>query len=127
MSYAARVLGTGLRRVLGAQVILALLAGAGAVWTGTPPLPRFGAALAGGAVAMLGTLLLAYTVMRADARAGAAQAQLWLYGGAAARFLLAIVLLGVGLGVLGLPPLPFLAGFGVGQVAFLVPGISSGL
>ncbi len=76
---------------------------------------------------MLGALVLAYSVGRADGKQGAAQAQLWLYGGAVARFVFAIVFLGLGLGVFHVAPLPFLVAFGLGQVAFLAPGISSGL
>jgi len=129
MSYAAQILRKGLRRVLFAQAVLTLLVAGGTAVLGTHPdlWARIGASLAGGLIAVLGTLILAYTVGRADGRGSAAQAQLWLYGGAAARFFLAIVLLGVGLGVLHLAPLPFLIAFALGQVAFLAPGISSGL
>ncbi|UEN99797.1 ATP synthase subunit I [Acidiferrobacter thiooxydans] len=90
-------------------------------------LARLGAALAGGAVAMLGALLLAYSLARADVTHGPAAAQLWLYGGAVARFVLAIAFLALGLGVFHVSPLPFLIAFGLGQAAFLVPGISSRL
>ena len=50
-----------------------------------------------------------------------------LNSGAVARFVFAIVFLGLGLGVFHVAPLPFLVAFGLGQVAFLAPGISSGL
>ncbi len=129
MSYAARVLRKGLRRVLWAQISLTFVVAAVAALDAPRPdvLGRVGAALAGGAVAMLGALLLAYSVARADGTGGPASAQLWLYGGAVARFVLAIVFLGLGLGVFHVSPLPFLIAFGLGQAAFLVPGISSGL
>ena len=129
MSYAARVLRKGLRRVLLAQLSLTLAVAAGAALAAPPHQApgRLGAALAGGAIAMASALVLAYTVGRADGKGGPAQAQLWLLGGAAARFVFAIVLLGVGLGVFHVSPLPFLIAFGLGQAAFLVPGVSSGL
>ncbi|MHB8255518.1 MAG: ATP synthase subunit I [Acidiferrobacter sp.] len=90
-------------------------------------LGSFFAALAGGLIAMVSTLVLAYTVGRTDGKRSAAQAQLWLYGGAAARFVFAIGFLGLGLTVFHLPPPPFLIAFGLGQLAFLAPGISSAL
>lgn len=129
MSYAAYVLRKGARRVLWWQGGIALSVGLVAFFFGGHPdnLARFLAALAGGFVAMSGTLILALTVARTDGGSSSAQAQLWLYGGAAVRFLLALILLGLGLGVLHLAPLPFLVAFGLGQVAFLAPGISSGL
>lgn len=129
MSYAAQILRKGLRRVLVTQVSLTLAVAVVAAFR-APHHHALGpvvAALAGGAIAMLGALVLAYTVGRADGKQGAAQAQLWLYGGAVARFVFAIVLLGLGLGVFHVAPLPFLVAFGLGQVAFLAPGISSGL
>ncbi len=129
MSYAAQILRKGLRRVLLAQVSLTLAVAVVAAFAASPheALGRAVAALAGGAIAMLGALVLAYTVGRADGKQGPAQAQLWLYGGAVARFVLAIVFLGLGLGVFHVAPLPFLVAFGLGQVAFLAPGITSGL
>lgn len=129
MTYAAQILRKGLRRVLFTQAVLAVAVGiVASLWGGHHDAwHRLGAALAGGGVTLLGTAVLGYTVGRADNRGGPVQAQLWLYGGAAVRFLLAIVLLGVGLGVFHVSPLPFLIAFGLGQIAFLAPGISSGL
>lgn len=129
MSYAARELRKGLRRVLWAQISLTFVVAAVAALDAPrhDALARLGAALAGGAVAMLGALLLAYSLARADVTHGPAGAQLWLYGGAVARFVLAIAFLALGLGVFHVSPLPFLIAFGLGQAAFLVPGISSRL
>ncbi|MHB1512151.1 MAG: ATP synthase subunit I [Acidiferrobacter sp.] len=129
MSYATQILRKGLRRVLIAQASLTLAVAVGAALSAShhDALRPVVAALAGGAIAMLGALVLAYSVGRADGKLGAAQAQLWLYGGAVARFVFAIVFLGLGLGVFHVAPLPFLVAFGLGQVAFLAPGISSGL
>ncbi|WP_298134958.1 ATP synthase subunit I [Acidiferrobacter sp.] len=126
MSHAAQGLRKGLRRVLGAQLMLTFIVAAAAALDAPhqDALERLVAAVAGGAIAMLGALSLAYTVGHTDG-AGAG-AQLWLYGGAAARFVLAIAFLGLGLGVLHLSPLPFLIAFGLGQAAYLVPGVSSG-
>ncbi|WP_297361375.1 ATP synthase subunit I [Acidiferrobacter sp.] len=127
MSHAARVLRKGLRRVLWAQISLTLVVAAVAALDASrhDALERLGAALAGGAIAMLSASLLAYSVGRADGTGGPAGAQLWLYGGAIARFVLAITLLGLGLGVFHVSPLPFLIAFVLGQAAFLVPGMSS--
>ena len=88
MSYAARELRKGLRRVLWAQISLTFVVAAVAALDAPhhDALARLGAALAGGAVAMLGALLLAYSLARADVTHGSAAAQLWLYGGAVARF-----------------------------------------
>lgn len=129
MTYAAQILRKGLRRVLFTQLALAVVVGIVAALLGDhhDAWRRLGAALAGGGIALLGTMVLGYTVGRADNRSGPAQAQLWLYGGAVVRFVLAIMLLGVGLGVFHVSPLPFLIAFGLGQIAFLAPGISSGL
>ena len=128
MSYAAKILRKGLRRVLVAQISLTLAVAIVAAFRAHHDALRpIVAALAGGAITMLGALVLAYTVGRADGKQGATQAQLWLYGGAVARFVFAIVFLGLGLGVFHVAPLPFLVAFGLGQVAFLAPGISSGL
>lgn len=129
MTYAAEILRKGVRRVLRWQAGLSVTVGLVVLFDGARSgrLESFCSALAGGAVAMLGTLVLALTIGRADGRQSPAQAQLWLYGGAAGRFVLALVLLGLGLGVLGLSPLPFLAAFALGQVAFMAPGISSRL
>ncbi len=129
MTYAAETLPKGVRRVLrwqaGLSVAVGLVGALGTAHSG--PLELFGSALAGGAVAMLGTLVLALTIGRADVRRSPAQAQLWLYGGAAGRFVLALALLGLGLGIFDLSPLPFLAAFALGQMAFMAPGIQSRL
>lgn len=129
MTYAAETLPKGVQRILRWQAGLSVAVGLVVVFGGAHRggLEPFCSALAGGAVAMLGTLALALTIGRADVHRSPAQAQLWLYGGAAGRFVLALALLGLGLGVLGLSPLPFLAAFALGQMAFMVPGISSRL
>lgn len=129
MTYAAEILRKGVRRVLRWQAGFSVAVGLVVVFGGAHHggLEPFYSALAGGAVAMLGTLTLALTIGRADVHRSPAQAQLWLYGGAAGRFVLALALLGLGLGVLGLAPLPFLAAFALGQMVFMVPGISSRL
>jgi len=129
MTHAARVLRKGVRRVLWWQTGVAIPVGVVSVFLGPHQggLARFLAALAGASIAMLGTFVLAYTIGRTDDKASPAQAQLWLYGGAVARFFLAIILLGLGLGVFRLSPLPFLIAFALGQMAYLAPGISSEL
>ncbi|HUW98217.1 MAG TPA: ATP synthase subunit I [Acidiferrobacter sp.] len=128
MTYAAKTLYRGARRVLWWQAGLTTLAGIVTALLGGPhgAIGRFLAALAGGSIAMLSTVLLVHSVGRTDAQGGSVSARLWLYGGAVTRFLLVIVLIGLGLGLLGLSPLPFLVAFGLGQLAFLAAGLSLG-
>ena len=120
MSYAAESFRQGVRRVLLSQVVLTLLTGAvffvslgsGAAW----------AALYGGAVAVIGTWLLARRVQRTPETPAQTQAagQLALYAGVLPRFIVTLALLGIGIGGLKLFPLPLIAAFAIAQLGFLV-------
>ena len=82
------------------------------------------AALFGGAVAFLNTLLLDWRARRAD-RAGALSARqslAVLYLSAVERFLAVAVLFALGLGALELAPLPLITGFVSGLPALLLMG-----
>ncbi len=123
MKAAADVFSDRVRRVLLWQAATACAVGcASAALVSGPPLSaRLMAALAGGGIAMAGTLILGHSLARADGKDGAA-GQLWLYGGFVLRFLLALALLFVALGVLHLPGVPLVAAFGFGQLMYAMPG-----
>lgn len=79
------------------------------------------AILAGGAVALTNTLLLAWR-MRGDERSAnrSAQGHLWMfYRSSLERFFVVGSLLAAGMGPLGFKPLPLLAGFVLGQFALI--------
>ncbi len=123
MKAAADVLRDRVRRVLLWQAVAACVVGvAGVLAAPGPAAPlRLLAALAGGLIAMLGTLILGYTLERTDDR-NSATGQMWLYGGWGVRFVLALALLFLALGVWHLPGLPLVAAFGLGQVMYAMPG-----
>jgi len=81
------------------------------------------AAVFGGAVALLSAWLLGRRERRASevtrTRPGSEMAVLYI--GAVQRFVLTLVLFAVGMGPLGLSPVPLLAGFALAQLAFLTP------
>ena len=120
MSYAAEDLRQGVRRVLLSQAVLTLVTGAAfLVSLGSAAAL---AALYGGAVAVIGTWLLGRRVQRtpetpAQTLAGA---QFALYAGILPRFIVTLVLLGIGIGGLKLFPLPLIAAFAVAQLGFLI-------
>jgi len=103
------------RRVVLAQVVLTSLvaAGFGAVGGSEPAL----AALYGGMVTIALTVWLAWRVRRAGGPSGG-----WgsIFSGAIARYALAALGVGVGIGLLRLPPLPLLCAFAVTQFGFVV-------
>lgn len=110
MNFAAAKLRKGVRRVLLFQALLTLLvAAAFGVARGRHD---FLSALYGGAVAVLLSAWLGRGVLR-SASLGS------LYANAITRYGAAMVLLGVGLGVLRLAPLPLIAAFAVAQFGFL--------
>jgi hypothetical protein len=114
------------RRVAGLQVVVALLV-AGAVY-GLNGANHAAAVLGGGSVSAINGALLAWRMSRTAMRPadeachpGSAQRQLRLmYFYAAERFLAVVVLLGICMAALGLPPLTVLGGFAMGQAVLLV-------
>lgn len=76
----------------------------------------------GGLLALANSYLLARRVGRAGelARSSPTQGVYALYLGAVQRFVLVLVALGVGMGLLKLPPGPMLAGFAVALAGYLV-------
>ena len=79
------------------------------------------AALYGGGITVLNTWWLGRRVQRAGelARNQPQQGQLALYAGAAQRFVVTLVLLGIGLGWLKLAPIPLILAFAASQLGFL--------
>lgn len=110
-----------LRKLLLVQVVLVLLAALGAqAYCGAFTAAE--AALYGGAIALINTLLQARRAMRAatlagqDARLGA----IGLYAGVVERFVFTLAAFAVGMGVLRLNPPALLIGFAVAQLGFVL-------
>jgi ATP synthase protein I len=104
------------RRVLWTQVLLAAILALGFLaWRGAP---AAAAALYGGMVTLLVTGWLAWRLRRVTARAPQASLGV-IYSSALLRYVAVAGLIGVGLGVLRLAPLPLLSAFAVTQFGFL--------
>lgn len=107
------------RRIIGAQVVVGALVAAGFGVAGS----RIGAqaALYGAFISVFAAVMLRRGVQRASQIAGQdpKTAMLTLYMGAVVRFVLVLILFGVGLAGLKLPPLPMITGFGLTQLAYL--------
>lgn len=107
------------RRVAGVQTVVVLFgAVVGLALYGSV---IAGSMLAGGAVALTNTLLLAWR-MRGNPRSAdrSAQGHLWtFYRSSLERFFVVGALLAAGMGPLGFKPLPLLAGFVLGQMALV--------
>lgn len=84
------------------------------------------AALYGGGIALLNSMLLAWRVKRAGevAKTNPKQSVYILYFGAVERFVVALVGLAVGLGAFKLDPIPALATFAIAQIAYFFDGQS---
>lgn len=119
MSSADLKLRHAMRRLLVLQLVLTtVVALAGYAWHGLPALK---ASLFGGAVAMVGTLVIAWYGRRAE-RAGASVARnaALIYGSAIVRFTTTLVLLLVGIAILRLQPLWLFGGFIASLLAQMV-------
>ncbi len=121
----------GVRRIVGAQALMALLAGLVVVgaqgwnegwWVAT-------SVVYGGAVACTNTLLLIWRLQRCEKRPGLdAGRQLRLfYLSSLERFLVVAALLVMAMVALGLSPLAVAAGFVLGQLTLLVAGFMGGI
>ena len=100
----------GVRRVVLFQALLTLLVAA--VFGYTRDRAEFFSALYGGATAMLLSAWLGFGVWRARGLGS-------LYANAVTRYGIAVLCLGLGMGMLKLAPLPLIAAFGVAQFGFL--------
>jgi ATP synthase protein I len=105
------------RRVLQAQALLTLLIAAGFGFA--RGLPEALAALYGGVITILISGWLARRVRQAGETATPSAGLVVIYSGAVLRYAIVVVLVGTGLGLLQLSPLPLLCAFGVTQFGFL--------
>ncbi len=121
----------GVRRIVGAQALMALLAGLVVVGTQGWNEGWWVAAsvMYGGAVACTNTLLLIWRLRRCEKRPGLdAGRQLRLfYLSSLERFLVVAALLVMAMVALGLSPLAVAAGFVLGQLTLLVAGFMGGI
>jgi hypothetical protein len=104
-------------RVLQAQVLLTLLLAAG-FWF-VRDLPQALAAVYGGATTILITVWLARRVRQAGETATPGAGLVVIYSSAVVRYAAVVVLVGAGIGLLKLSPLPLLCAFAVTQFGFL--------
>ncbi len=120
MTFRAQELVLETRRVVGLQLLIAILVAAGFFVAQGP-----GEALAaayGGLVSVVSTLLLSRGIRKAGtvvARGEKKKSEVILYGGAAMRFLVVLACFGVGLAILELAPLAMVAGFVTVQMVFV--------
>jgi ATP synthase protein I len=110
MNFAAEALRKGVRRVIVLQALLTL--SVAAAFGYARGRHDFMSALYGGAVVVLLSLWLGRGVRRAEGLGA-------LYANAVTRYAAAVVLLGLGLGVLKLAPLSLIVAFAVAQFGFL--------
>jgi hypothetical protein len=105
------------RRVLQAQALLTLLIAGGFGFA--RGLPAVLAALYGGAITILITGWLARRVRQAGETATPGAGLVVIYSSAVLRYAAVVVLIGAGIGLLKLLPLPLLCAFAVTQFGFL--------
>ncbi|MFP4607055.1 MAG: ATP synthase subunit I [Thiohalospira sp.] len=119
MKFATTVLQRSLLRLLGVQAALTAVA-ALAWFSQAGPEPAL-AALYGGGITLAATLLSGWRLLRATEALGSSTTRglAELYIGFAIRFVLALALLALGMGVLELDPLGILTGFAVAQLGYL--------
>lgn len=103
------------RRLIGWQIVTGLVVAAGYHLL-RGPWEALSAAYGGG-LSLAMALLLSTSVALAARSPG--QGQLILYGGAALRFVLVLALFAIGLAVIGLAPIPMVAGFAAVQLVFV--------
>lgn len=75
------------------------------------------AAMYGGMIALIMTVMLGWRLRQASQSASAAK---WLMLGAMERMIMVCVVFAVGIGLLELLPVPILVGFGVAELAYYV-------
>ena len=109
-----------MRKLLLTQLFLvALVAGGSYLQVGRSAAQ---AALFGGCIALVNTLLLGWRVRNAGQRAeqSGARGALTLYLGAVERFVFTLLAFIVGMGMMKLPPLPMLVAFAVAQLGYWI-------
>lgn len=127
MSFAAQVMRRTARRLAMIQLVMTVLvAGVTVLISGLSSdldsaLNLGLAALYGGLVTVSGTLLMAWRIRRAGemGQRSKHQGYVEVYTGAVQKFILTLVLLGVGMGVIKLHPLAIIVGFAFTQLSYL--------
>ncbi|MDZ7752247.1 MAG: ATP synthase subunit I [Gammaproteobacteria bacterium] len=110
------------RMLLAAQLVLVILLTVALVFISG--LPEAEAAAYGGATALTSAWILGFSVRKAAHRARTAPGSETpvLYIGAVVRFVMVLVMFGLGMGVLQLAPGPLLGGFIIAQFGHLING-----
>lgn len=111
------------RLVLQAQVFLTLLVAGGFGFA--HGLLGALASLYGGAITILITGWLAWRVRRVGQTHSPGASLIVIYSSVVVRYTSVVVLVGTGIGVLNLPPLPLLVAFAITQFGFLAGMLSS--
>ena len=122
MSYAAAHLRGNLRRVMTAQALIILAVAGASMLIGGREAAR--AAAFGGLITMFNSILLSRRIeLLGNAPTGDVKRGLLIFlAGAVQRFVLTLGLFAVGLGPLGLQPLPLLLAFGVAHIGYTFSG-----
>ncbi len=109
-----------MRSVLITQLIVSAIVGAAAFAVAGQPAAR--AAVYGGGIAVVNSVLMRRRVQRAGAAAEQtpARSSLTLYLGAVERFVFTLVAFALGMGWLGLAPAPLLVTFALAQLGYVV-------
>lgn len=119
MSFATVVMRRVVRRLFIIQLVLTLIIALS--YLILQSLNGFFAALYGGCITLSGTLLMAWRISRAG-EAGSKEKQqgyIEIYAGVVQKFILTLVLMAIGMGVLKLDPLAVLVGFAITQFSFI--------
>ncbi len=111
---------TSAKRVAGLQIIIAALTAV--VFGGVEGSWAAVSAFFGGFIGLTISLLLRRGVLKANevAQEDPKRGMIVLYVGAVQRFVVVLALFGLGLGMLGMLPLPVVVGFGCAQLAYAV-------
>ena len=119
MSHAARVMRATVRRVLTLQLLIVL--GVAAGYLAYRGFHAAQSALYGGGIALFSTWLMGWRITRAAQAAAldSNQGAFVIYAGVAQRFLLTMVLMALGMGVLKLAPVAILVGYALAQIAYM--------
>jgi ATP synthase protein I len=109
-----------MRKLLLTQLLLVALVAVGSYLQFGQPAAQ--AALFGGCIALVNTLLLAWRVRNAGHRAeqSSSRGALTLYLGAVERFVFTLLAFIAGMGMLKLPPLPMLVAFAAAQLGYWI-------
>lgn len=119
MSFATVVMRRVVRRLFIIQLALTLIIALS--YLTFHSLNGFLAAIYGGSITLSGTLLMAWRISRA-AEVGSSEQQqgyIEIYAGVVQKFILTLVLMAFGMGVLKMDPLAVLLGFAITQLSFI--------